>query len=50
MGPSLAIEGATTAGVFEAYVERVLAPSLRPAQIVITDNLGAHKTQRVRER
>ena len=49
MGPSLAIEGATTAGVFEAYVERVLAPSLRPAQIVITDNLSAHKTERVRE-
>jgi DDE superfamily endonuclease len=29
MGPSLAVEGATTAVVFEAYVERVLAPSLR---------------------
>jgi transposase len=49
MGPSLAIEGATTAGVFEAYVERVLAPNLRPAQVVITDNLSAHKTERVRE-
>ena len=49
MGPSLAIEGATTAGVFEAYVERVLAPNLRPAQVVIMDNLSAHKTERVRE-
>lgn len=49
MGPSLAIEGATTAGIFEAYVERMLAPNLRPAQIVITDNLSAHKTERVRE-
>jgi hypothetical protein len=28
MGPSLAVEGAITAVVFEAYVERVLAPSL----------------------
>jgi hypothetical protein len=28
-GPSLAVEGATTALVFEAYVEQVLAPSLR---------------------
>ena len=46
---SLAIEGATTAGVFEAYVERVLAPNLRPAQVVIMDNLSAHKTERVRE-
>ncbi len=49
MGPSLAVEGATTAGVFEAYVERVLAPSLKRGQIVIMDNLSAHKTDRVRE-
>ncbi len=28
IGPSLAVEGATTALVFEAYVERMLAPSL----------------------
>jgi hypothetical protein len=26
MGPCLAVEGATTKAVFEAYVERVLAP------------------------
>ena len=29
MGPSLTVEGATTAVVFEAYVEQVLAPSLQ---------------------
>jgi hypothetical protein len=29
MGPSLAVEGATTARVFETYVEKVLVPSLR---------------------
>jgi hypothetical protein len=29
MGPSLAVEGATTARVFETYVERVLTPTLR---------------------
>ena len=39
MGPSLTVEGATTALVFEAYVERVLAPSLRPGGVVIMDNL-----------
>ena len=49
MGPSLAVEGATTAVVFEAYVERVLAPSLRPGQVVVMDNLGAHRPKRVRE-
>ena len=49
MGPSLAVEGATTALVFEAYVERVLTPSLRPGQVVVMDNLGAHRPKRVRE-
>lgn len=49
MGPSLAVEGATTASVFEAYVEKVLAPSLQPGRIVVMDNLGAHKPRRVRE-
>lgn len=49
MGPSLAVEGATTALVFEAYVERVLSPSLSPGQIVVMDNLGAHRSKRVKE-
>jgi transposase len=49
MGPSLAVEGATTAVVFEAYVEKVLAPSLRVGQVVVMDNLGAHRPKRVRE-
>jgi transposase len=49
MGPSLAVEGATTRAVFEAYVEQALAPSLHPGQVVVMDNLTAHKGQRVRE-
>src|SRR5215210_4282635 len=49
MGPCLAVEGVTTATVFEAYVEQVLAPTLRCGQIVVVDNLGAHKSERVRE-
>ena len=49
MGPCLAVEGATTKLVFEAYVERVLAPSLSPGQVVVVDNLAAHKGDRVRE-
>jgi transposase len=49
MGPSLAVEGATTARVFETYVERLLAPALRPRQVVVMDNLGAHRPKRVRE-
>ncbi len=49
MGPSLAVEGATTRRVFEAYLEGVLAPTLRPGQVVVMDNLSAHKGFRVRE-
>ena len=49
IGPSLAVEGATTKAVFEAYVERVLAPELKPGQIVVMDNLSSHKGSRVRK-
>ena len=49
MGPSLAVEGATTARVFESYVEQVLAPSLRKGQIVLMDNLGANRLKRIGE-
>jgi transposase len=49
IGPSLAVEGATTARVFETYVEKVLVPSLRAGQIVVMDNLGAHRSRRIRE-
>jgi transposase len=49
MGPSLAVEGATNGEVFETYVERVLAPALRRGQVVVMDNLSAHKGERVEE-
>ena len=49
MGPCLAVEGATSATVFESYIERALAPTLRSGQIIVVDNLSAHKGERVRE-
>jgi transposase len=50
MGPCLAVEGPTTKAVFETYLERVLAPSLRPGQFVVMDNPSSHKEgPRVRE-
>ena len=49
LGPCLAVEGPTTREVFEAYLERVLAPTLRPGQVVVMDNLSAHKGGRVGE-
>jgi len=35
--------------VFQAYLEHALAPTLRPGQVVVMDNLSAHKGGRVRE-
>src|SRR3712207_4210049 len=49
MGPSMAVEGATTSRVFETYVEQVLAPALGCGQVVVMDNLGAHRPRRIRE-
>ncbi len=49
LGPCLAVEGAITREVFEAYLEGVLAPTLEPGQVVAMDNLSAPKGGRVRE-
>lgn len=49
MGPSVAVEGATTATVFETYIAQVLGPTLRSGQLVVMDNLSAHKGERVKE-
>jgi transposase len=49
MGPTLAVEGTTNREVFEAYVEWVLEPTLRPGQGMVMDNLFAHKGHKVRE-
>jgi transposase len=49
MGECLAVEGSATTAVFEAYLERVLVPSLGVGQVVVMDNLSAHKGSRVRE-
>src|SRR4051794_25584749 len=50
MGPTLAVQGGTNKAVFEAYVEWVLAPSLRPGQVVVMDNTESGYTvaQRLR--
>jgi len=41
----MAIEGSTNTEVFRAYVEEVLGPTLRPGDLVIMDNLSAHKNE-----
>jgi transposase len=49
MGEAMAVEGSTTGRVFQTYVEHFLAPTLEEGQVVIWDNLGAHKGDKVRE-
>jgi transposase len=46
----MTIESPTDGEVFLGYLEQVLCPRLQPGQIVVMDNLAAHKTPRVRER
>ena len=49
MGESVCVKGATDSEVFEAYVERFLAPTLSEGQVVVLDKLPAHRPKRVRE-
>jgi transposase len=46
---SAVVDGAVNRDVFEAFVERVLIPELRPGDVVVMDNLSSHKGVRVRE-
>lgn len=45
----MTIESPTDGDVFLAYLEQVLCPQLQPGQVVIMDNLAAHKVAGVRQ-
>jgi transposase len=47
---AMTVESATDGDVFRAYVEQVLCPKLRPGDVVVLDNLSAHKVTGIRER
>ena len=49
MGAAMILEGSANATAFEIYVEELLVPSLQAGQIVVMDNLRAHKGERVRQ-
>jgi transposase len=49
IGACMIIEGSVNALAFEAYVEQLLVPSLSAGQIVVLDNLSAHKGARIRQ-
>lgn len=46
---STVVDGAVNRDVFEAFVEQILLPQLRPGDIVVMDNLSSHKGERVTE-
>ncbi len=48
MTAPMTLDGAMHGAAFLAYVEQVLVPSLRPGDIVVMDNLPAHKPAAVR--
>jgi transposase len=43
----MVLDGAMTADAFTAYIKQVLAKETRPGDLVILDNLSAHKTAKV---
>ena len=49
MTAPMVLDGAMNGDAFRAYVEHVLAPTLSPGNIVIMDNLSAHKAEGTRE-
>lgn len=48
MQASLTVKAATDVDVFRAFGQHMLGPTLRPGQMVVMDNLSAHKQRKVR--
>jgi transposase len=48
MTPAMTVEGGTDTAVFATFLQRVLLPALSPGQVVVVDNVGAHKPERIR--
>jgi transposase len=48
VGPTLRFDGPMTTDRFDGYVRHRLAPTLRPGQVVVADNLRAHHSDRAR--
>jgi transposase len=49
MTAPMVLDGPMTGGWFLAYVEQVLAPTLKPGDVVIMDNLAARKSTPIRD-
>jgi transposase len=46
---ALLLDGAADGAAFAGFVEHLLAPALKPGDMVVMDNLAAHKSAAVRE-
>jgi transposase len=46
---TMTIEEPTDSDIFMAYIEHLLYPALKPGDVVVMDNLSAHKAPAVRE-
>jgi len=46
---STTVDGAVNGDVFEAFVDQVLVPQLKPGDVVVMDNLSSHKRARTRQ-
>lgn len=46
---STVVDGAVNAATFEAFVEQVLVPELKPGDLIVMDNLSSHKRSRTRQ-
>jgi transposase len=49
MGPALMVAGGVDQVIFASYLEQLLAPTLCPGQVVLVDNLSAHKSEQAQE-
>ena len=48
LGATMTVDAATDTDIFVAYVRHLLVPTLRAGQVVVLDNLGAHRAAAVR--
>lgn len=47
---AMTMEAATDADIFEAFIEQVLCPKLKPGDVVVLDNLSAHESSSAAEK
>ncbi len=48
MGPAMVVPGGVNSAVFETFIRHVLLPTLQPGDIILLDNLPAHKAATIR--